>query len=67
MTRKGNLRQSDKDAIKRYHEKNYKRYSMVFRYDTDADIIEALDEALAERKACRVLIREWFDEAKHNI
>ena len=41
MTRKGNLRQSDKDAIKRYHEKTYKKYNIVFRKDEDVDIIAA--------------------------
>lgn len=68
MTRKGNLRQSDIDAINRYHEKTYKRFSIVFRIDDDAEIIAALDSAHEHGIASRAVIKAWYEDAqKHNI
>lgn len=64
MTRKGNLRQSDIDAINRYHERTYKNFSIVFRINDDADIIEALNDAHKHNIAGRELIRSWFEDAQ---
>lgn len=64
MTRKGNLRQSDIDAINRYHEKTYKRYTIVFRIDDDKEIIKAIEEAHKHGIPTRELIGSWYEASK---
>lgn len=63
MTRKGNLRQSDIDAINRYHEKTYKRFTIVFRIEDDAEIIKALNDAHEHGIASREVIKAWYEDA----
>lgn len=64
MTRKGNLRDSDKAAIERYHRKTYKRFIIAFRRIEDADIIDAFEFAHENGMAGRELTREWFEAWK---
>ena len=63
MTRKGNLRQSDRDAIARYIEKTYKQFAVKLRKDEDADIISALDDAHDHGISSREIIRSWYEAA----
>lgn len=64
MTRKGNLRQSDIDAINRYHKKTYKQYTIVFRIDDDKEIIDAIENAHAHGIAAREVIKAWFNASQ---
>lgn len=65
MTRKGNLRDSDRAAIKRYQEKTYKRFIIAFRLEEDEDIIMAFDMAHEHGITGRELVRDWFEAWQH--
>ena len=65
MTRKGNLRQSDRDAIARYTEKTYKVISVKLRKDLDMDIIEDLEQAQRDGISYRAFIRSLYDKSKN--
>lgn len=58
MTRKGNLRQSDRDAIARYDAKTYKIMTIKLRKDTDAEIIGSLE--LARRQG--MSYHRWLED-----
>ena len=51
-------------ASRRYDARTYKRFSILFRLDEDADIIAALDIAHEHGIAGRELIGEWFESWK---
>lgn len=65
MTRKGNLRQSDRDAIARYIEKTYRQFAVKLRKEEDADIISALDDAHERGISSRELLRAWYESSKN--
>lgn len=60
MTRKGNLRQSDRDAIARYTEKTYKTFGVKLRKEEDAEIIKSLEDAHEKGITSREWIRTMF-------
>lgn len=56
--------QSMLDGIARYQEKNYKRISMVFRYDTDKELMEELEQVVENGIPYREYLTDLFHKAK---
>lgn len=54
------------DVIRRWRDKNYKQITIQLRYDTDADILDFIEEHKAEygvtpffRDAMKQMIKNW--------
>ncbi len=50
------------EANARYDEKTYKKISIAFRKDDDADIIRSIEEAKAKGISLREWVRELYDK-----
>ncbi|MDD7511066.1 MAG: hypothetical protein PUK21_01590 [Peptostreptococcaceae bacterium] len=52
--------ESKREAIERYDDKTYKRYSIRLRIDDDKEIIRAFEKAKRDGKPYRELLQEKF-------
>lgn len=53
---------TSQEVIKRYQDKTYRRYNLMLRYDTDADLIDLIDKYMVNgydspTKAIKAIMR----------
>lgn len=53
------------EATRKYDTKTYKKYTMAFKKDEDADIIESIERAKQDGVTKRQWLRDLFDGIKY--